>query len=128
MAKGGIVHMLNQEENCLVGIDSGTSRSESMVKIVVTNHGRVLKGMMLRSLLNTLHMNGVAVESSCGGEARCGKCCVRIVKGRSNISPVRERERQMLNKLQMGSDVRLACQSYPGRDVEIEILSEQNSK
>jgi len=75
------------------------------------------------SILNLLQRNGVAVQSLCGGRARCGRCMIRIRKGADRLNKKNEREAVRLRTMNAGEQMRLACQSYTRGDIEIEIVN-----
>ena len=93
-----------------------------MPKVWVKNSNKTLEGMMLRSLAFILQVNGETIETHCGGNALCGKCAVRVLEGGKFLSPMGPRERDKLEELGVADDIRLACQSHPGKDVRIEIV------
>ncbi len=94
-----------------------------MVSIFIKNSGREIQTVMLRSILVALQINEVPIKTLCGGKAFCGKCLVRILKGQQYLSPVQPREASALRRFGAGPDMRLACQTYPGKDIEIEIIN-----
>lgn len=69
------------------------------------------------TLLETFLANGVTVDNLCGGKGICGKCSIRIVKGALSNSTEQEEKWQKM----YGSDIRLACQTRPLSDVEVEL-------
>jgi adenylate cyclase len=75
------------------------------------------------SLLSTLQRQGVAIETVCGGRARCGRCLIRVLKGLENMNARGEAEIRRLQTLDAGQNMRLACQSYTRGDIEIEIMN-----
>lgn len=58
-----------------------------------------------------------AFPSYCGGKGRCGKCKVRVLKGEASVSLA---DRQHLSKQEIEEGWRIACQSMPITDCEIE--------
>lgn len=94
-----------------------------MSQITIINSGQVINGNMARSLLVLLQINEIPIQTLCGGKAFCGKCLLKVVSGKKYLSPVRESERVRLKALDAGEDMRLACQTYAGRDIEIEIIN-----
>jgi adenylate cyclase len=60
--------------------------------------------------------------SMCGGRARCTTCRVRITAGASNCPPPGPDEREALERIGAGDDVRLACQLHPTGDVGVRPL------
>jgi adenylate cyclase len=75
------------------------------------------------SLLNLLQRNSVAIQTICGGRARCGRCLIRVLKGADKMNKKNQREITRLQALNAGEDMRLACQSYTRGDIEIDIIN-----
>ncbi len=94
-----------------------------MVSIFIKNNQQQIETIMVRSILVALQINEVPIKTICGGKAICGKCLIRIVKGQKYLSPVQPREAAALKRLDADPDMRLACQTYPGKDIEIEIIN-----
>lgn len=61
------------------------------------------------------------IESSCGGNATCGTCRVRILGGKRYMSKVARKERGALHAFKESDDDRLACQAQIYGPVDIEI-------
>jgi adenylate cyclase len=94
-----------------------------VLSIFIKNNEQQIETIMVRSILVALQINEVPIKTLCGGKAICGKCLIRILKGRQYLSPVQPREAAALQRLGADPDMRLACQSYPGKDIEIEIIN-----
>lgn len=62
---------------------------------------------------------GYIIDHACGGNARCGTCCVRIVEGAANLSPVAPDEAAMLKELGLVAPHRLSCQARVHGDVVV---------
>ncbi|MBO3803322.1 MAG: DUF4445 domain-containing protein [Candidatus Brockarchaeota archaeon] len=73
------------------------------------------------NLLTASRRCGVQIESLCGGRGSCGKCLVRIESGEAT-KPTRF-EAQALSGAEMGSGVRLACQTCPISDLTVRVLA-----
>ena len=65
------------------------------------------------------------IDSPCGGKGKCGKCKV-IAKGA--LSPLSEREKQMLSPEEICKGVRLACMTEVLGDAEIFTLENGGSR
>jgi adenylate cyclase len=63
------------------------------------------------------------VGELCEGRHECGNCCLRVVSGAANLSPVTESERALLAELGHGPDVRSACTARVFGDVVVEVLA-----
>jgi len=81
------------------------------------------------SILVAAQRSGVPLRHDCGGKAQCGTCRVKVLSGR--LSPMEERERIRLEAVGAlpgptaegdGLVYRLACQSRPGSDLELEAV------
>ena len=66
--------------------------------------------------------------SMCGGRARCTTCRVRITSGASNCPPPAADEREALQRIGAGEDIRLACQLRPTGDVGVQPLIAPDGK
>lgn len=73
------------------------------------------------SLLNNYLMQGVPVQTLCGGRAGCGRCRFLVLEGAPHLSPVRPAERARLGEPLIAAGWRLSCQSHALRDVTIEL-------
>jgi ferredoxin len=81
------------------------------------------------SVLVAAQRAGVSLRHDCGGKAQCGTCRVQVLSGK--LSPMGERERIRLEAVGAlpgptaegdGLIYRLACQSRPGSDLELEAV------
>jgi uncharacterized 2Fe-2S/4Fe-4S cluster protein (DUF4445 family) len=72
------------------------------------------------SLLRSIEESGVRIRSVCGGLGICGKCVVRVLRGREILSSPTDAENRWLDeKLEEG--FRLACQTRMLREGEVEV-------
>jgi uncharacterized 2Fe-2S/4Fe-4S cluster protein (DUF4445 family) len=72
------------------------------------------------SLLRSIEESGVRIRSVCGGLGICGKCVVRVLRGREILSSPTDAENRWLGeKLEEG--FRLACQTRMLREGEVEV-------
>jgi uncharacterized 2Fe-2S/4Fe-4S cluster protein (DUF4445 family) len=74
------------------------------------------------SLLGAAQLGGVELVSICGGGGTCEACRVRIIRG--CVSPPSLEEQAALRPSELADGIRLACQTYPLSDVEIDIPPE----
>ncbi len=72
------------------------------------------------NLLNNISMDGVDIETLCGGKGMCGKCRIKVIEGSKYISPKTKAEKIKLKHL-IDEGWRLACQTYSLRDITIYI-------
>jgi uncharacterized 2Fe-2S/4Fe-4S cluster protein (DUF4445 family) len=71
------------------------------------------------NLLQALKRQGVYLVASCGGKGICGKCRVRLLEGECRIESTGK-----LEPHEIDSGFVLACQTYPGKDILIDIPKE----
>lgn len=74
------------------------------------------------SILDIALHHGVEIEHACHGYAACGTCHVIVKEGMKNLSPIHEKEEDMLEGA-LGATLhsRLACQAVVTGDVVVEI-------
>jgi adenylate cyclase len=58
----------------------------------------------------------------CGGKARCSTCRVMIVEGLQYCAPRNSREQQLAERLHLGPEIRLACQTTVTGDITLRRL------
>ena len=63
------------------------------------------------------------VGELCEGRHECGNCCVEIVAGAENLSPVTQGEKALLAELKHGPAVRCACTARVMADVTVRIIA-----
>ncbi len=73
------------------------------------------------SLLTALYDNKVFIPSACGGKATCGYCKVNVVSGGGPVLPT---ELPFLNRSEVKSGTRLACQVKLKENIQISIPEE----
>jgi adenylate cyclase len=81
--------------------------------------GRVITAPVGHTLLEALREAGIAHASVCGGRARCTTCRVRVDRGLRELPPPQPLELAALQRIHADSDVRLACQLRPVRNIRI---------
>lgn len=79
-----------------------------------------------RSVLEAALDSGVSIYHTCGGNASCSTCRVRVLSGREGLTPPENAEAQVLDAFDLKDPYRLACQALvirgqiaveiPGRD------------
>lgn len=70
--------------------------------------------------MRALQDAGIAVASSCGGDAVCGKCVLKITAGAENLSAPTEDELFLIEKDQIKPGFRVSCQCQVLGDVEVD--------
>ncbi len=68
-------------------------------------------------LMEVFHQNGIFIEAPCGGKGICGKCKVRILKGK--VSDMTDSESRFLSQSEKQEGYRLACMTQINGDVEV---------
>jgi len=71
-------------------------------------------------LLKSIGESGARIRSVCGGLGICGKCVVKVLKGRELLSPPTDAEKRWLGK-KLKEGFRLACQTRILREGEVEV-------
>lgn len=69
-------------------------------------------------LLYALWSRKIFIPSLCGGQAKCGRCKVRVVKGGGERLPAEE---PFLTPEEKAQGIRLACQVQVTGDIEISV-------
>lgn len=82
---------------------------------ITTNRGETFYSHG-ESLLESLQNSGIYLSASCGGKGICGRCKIRVVKGKT-----KEDSFFSLTEKERAQGYVLACQSYPESDIFIEI-------
>ncbi len=74
------------------------------------------------SILDAALSSGISIYHTCGGNASCSTCRVKILKGFENLSPIEEAETQVLDSFDLKTPFRLGCQAQVlNGEVEVEI-------
>ncbi|MEQ8654195.1 MAG: adenylate/guanylate cyclase domain-containing protein [Kiloniellales bacterium] len=84
--------------------------------------GRAVTVPLGTSILEASQLNGIAHASVCGGRGRCSTCRVRIISGGRALPFAKPEEKRVLRGVNAPPDVRLACQTRPLANVEVEPL------
>ncbi len=88
-----------------------------MSKIYFPQYKKGKQGITLHrglTILEHLREADLQINSECGGQGTCGKCRVRIEKGKENLGKLTEAEKKFL----LPSGERLACQARVIKDTE----------
>ncbi len=73
------------------------------------------------TILQASEIHHIGLSSCCGGQALCTTCRVRVEEGVENLSDIGDHEFDMLYLLQLGSSIRLGCQTKIHGDVVVRI-------
>jgi uncharacterized 2Fe-2S/4Fe-4S cluster protein (DUF4445 family) len=79
-------------------------------EVVFQPHGRKARFDHEITALQAARALGVDINSICGGAGSCGKCIVKIVKGKENVGYPTPEEADLLGD-RLGEGYRLACRS-----------------
>ena len=89
---------------------------------VIFKNERVISVEEGTSILESALTHGVSVYHTCGGNASCSTCRVRVLQGAENLSAIEKAESEILDSFDLGPPFRLSCQALVwGGDVEVEI-------
>ncbi len=83
--------------------------------------GDVAKGS---TLLGSLRSLGVPITSPCAGRGTCGKCLVKVIGGKEDLSTPSSAERVLISDTMLEKDYRLACLARLKGDVTVLIPPE----
>lgn len=80
------------------------------------------------SVLDAALDNGIDLYHTCGGNASCSTCRVRVISGAEGLSPMDGAETQVLDAFDLKPPHRLACQSLVVRgDIVVEIPARERA-
>ena len=82
-------------------------------------NGRRIPVVPGATVLETLHMAGIAHAAICGGRGRCTTCRVLVTKGAGDLPPSGPDEAKALERISATLDCRLACQIRPVADLSV---------
>lgn len=72
------------------------------------------------NLMSALLENGLPVASSCRGDGVCAKCRVRVVEGKSGLSPENDREKFLRERHGIERAERVSCQATVIGDIKVD--------
>ncbi len=72
-------------------------------------------------LLEALRAHDIPLANSCSGEAVCGWCKVRVLKGLDALHTPTQDEQELRQKQAFLPDERLACQIWVEQDMTIDV-------
>ncbi len=93
-----------------------------MPLIYIRNYDREIPCQKGQTLLEAALDEGFPMYHTCGGNARCTTCMVRVIAGMHNLSPVDEEEAYMKRARRLSDDKRLSCQAVVLGDVEVDYI------
>ena len=100
-------------------VRSAIERWRGIVRLTYDD-GSVIRFPPGRSILDASRASNVPHASVCGGRGRCSTGRIRITKGIEHLSKPSTAEQKVLNRVNAGIQVRLACQTRPsGGEVEV---------
>ena len=82
-----------------------------MPKIIFSNKNVTVEVNRGLSVLEAALENDINLYHTCGGNASCSTCRVRILKGGENLSPIESAEAQVLDAFDLKTPYRLGCQA-----------------
>jgi adenylate cyclase len=98
-------------------------RQRRVTALVEYVEGPTVRASLGLSILEVSRTNDLPHASACAGHARCATCRVRVVAGMQNLSPPQPLETELLKRISLETDVRLACQALlTGSSVTIQRL------
>jgi adenylate cyclase len=87
--------------------------------VAITYPDRIVRVPRGWSVLEASRAFHIAHASSCGGQARCSTCRVRVAAGVDSCPSPEADERATLERIRADPDVRLACQLRPRDDISV---------
>lgn len=96
------------------------------VVVVTYPDGRRVRVVRGTTILEASRSAGIPHASLCGGRGRCSTCRVRVGDGLSVLPPVDAEEAKVLHRVGAAPNVRLACQTRPTDDLEVQPLLPPN--
>jgi len=84
--------------------------------------GRIITSLPGATILEISRQAGIPHMSVCGGRARCSTCRSLIIEGNENLLPKTAAESRLLDRLNAGDSIRLACQATVSGDIKLRPL------
>jgi adenylate cyclase len=81
--------------------------------------GRVVRVPVGYAVLDASRRASIPHAAICGGRGRCTTCRIRVLRGVDTLPPPSASEQALLDRLQAGPSVRLACQLRPRSDTAV---------
>lgn len=99
-----------------------------MVDIIVKPENTSISVDESDSLLDSLRKKNIYIKSSCGGNASCGDCVIKVASGEDNLTPPTFEEIKLLGNVFHITRERLSCQSHPRGNVTIDVSNHDLSR
>jgi len=90
------------------------------IKVITPEKEYSLSAERGASLLGLLRSNGIGIAAVCGGKGRCGKCGVRLLSGKLNISAS---DKACFSEEELKNGCRLACRATLYDDITIGLIN-----
>lgn len=91
-------------------------------RVTFSNRGKSVEAEKACSILEAALGHGIAIYHTCGGNASCSTCRVKVLSGGENLSAIGPAEAQILDAFDLKPPHRLGCQALVLRgDVAVEI-------
>ena len=81
--------------------------------------GEVIAATIGTTMLEAIRAAGIPHAAVCGGRGRCTTCRVRVSTGLQTLLPPNDTELRALRLIKAPTNVRLACQTRPRRDLSV---------
>lgn len=91
-----------------------------LVKIHFKRKNEAIEVFTGNTLLSIAKEHNIFIPSPCGGNARCGGCRVRLLKG-IDLEDISAEEYLKLNDEEIQEGFRLACSFIVKEDIEVDI-------
>ncbi len=94
-----------------------------MFEILIKDQDKIIKYSVGDTLLDILIENNVFVNNPCNGRGSCGKCKVKILKGK--LPSFTDGELNLLKESEIKDNIRLSCLIEPNGNLVIETLQKE---
>ena len=98
-----------------------------MPKIVFRDKNVTFEVERGTSVLDAALDHGLSMYHTCGGNASCSTCRIRVLKGAEFLSAIEDAESQVLDSFDLKPPHRLGCQAQILGVVEVEIPSREKA-
>jgi len=98
--------------------DGSCLKEMTMPRLQIVNLDRECEFKTGENVLDVLQREGIEIESYCGGFGSCGKCLIKVLKGKVS-QPTSQEIKHLKEKISQG--FRLACQTLLFEDTGIDV-------